>query len=54
MIIKPKLMVEIEPNVRDICAVISAALIYYPGQEKEFLQAIRDSADKRIEELEKK
>lgn len=53
MVIKPKLSIEIEPKVSDVCAVISAVVAYYPGQEVDVLTAIKNATEKRITELKK-
>ncbi|ASA25429.1 hypothetical protein [Paenibacillus donghaensis] len=50
-IIRNKLSIEIEPTVPEVCAVISAVMAYYPGQEVKVLEGIRESLSKRIAEI---
>lgn len=47
------LRIEILPTVPELLSVVSAVAAFYPGREKEIMQAIRDAAERRIEELNK-
>lgn len=52
--IQPVLRMEIQPTVKDVCAVISAVSVYYPGAEEEhYLAGIKEALDKRLAEIEK-
>ncbi|MEK4141157.1 hypothetical protein NST48_09395 [Paenibacillus sp. FSL M7-0547] len=50
-VIRNKLAIEIEPTVPEICAVISAVAVFYPGQEVKILEGIKKSLDDRLQEL---
>ncbi|MBU5670241.1 hypothetical protein [Paenibacillus brevis] len=45
--------IEMMPTVPELLSVASAVAAFYPGREKEIMQAIRDAAERRIEELNK-
>ncbi|GIO36869.1 hypothetical protein J41TS12_17300 [Paenibacillus antibioticophila] len=47
------LRIEILPTVPELISVVSAVAAFYPGREKEIMQAIRDAAERRIDELNK-
>jgi len=53
MAIIKRLSIEIEPSIPDVLAVISLVTSFHPGQEAKVLRAIRDSTDKKLQELEK-
>jgi hypothetical protein len=48
MRVQNKLVIEIEPTVTEVCAVISAVGAFYPGQEVKFLEGIRAALDERL------
>lgn len=50
-IVRNKLMVELYPTVQDVCEVISAVGAFHQGQEDKYLEAIKASIEKRLEEL---
>ncbi|OMF70520.1 hypothetical protein [Paenibacillus glucanolyticus] len=50
-IVRNKLMVELYPTVQDVCEVISAVGVFHQGQEDKYLEAIKVSIEKRLEEL---
>lgn len=50
-IIRNKLIIEMYPFVPDVCEVISAVGTYHRGQEVQYLEAIKASIEKRLEEL---
>lgn len=50
-IVRNKLMVELYPTVQDVCEVIAAVGVFHPGQEDKYLEAIKTSIEKRLEEL---
>lgn len=49
--VQNKLVIEMEPNVNDICAVISAVSAFHPGKEIELLQKVQDAIKHRIKDL---
>jgi hypothetical protein len=48
MRVQNKLVIEIEPTVSEVCAVISAVGTFFPGQEVKFLEGIRAALDERL------
>jgi hypothetical protein len=46
-----KLIIEMEPSVRDVCALISAVAVFHPGQETKYLEGIRDALNERLNNL---
>ncbi|MBP1907064.1 arginine utilization protein RocB [Paenibacillus turicensis] len=50
-IIIPKLAIEIEPTVSDVCAVITAVQNYYPNEELKYFEAIQKAIQNRIDEI---
>jgi hypothetical protein len=48
MRVQNKLVIEIEPTVTEVCAVISAVGAFHPGQEVKFLEGIRAALDERL------
>lgn len=49
--IQNKLLIEIDPTVSEVCAVISAVTTFYPGQEEKILEGIKEAIDMRLVEL---
>lgn len=50
-VVRNKLMIEMYPTVPDVCEVISAVGAYHQGQEAKYLETIKSSIEKRLEEL---
>lgn len=49
--VQNKLVIEMEPNVNDICAVISAVSVFHPGKEIQLLEKIKSAVSDRIHNL---
>jgi len=45
------MVVEMEPSVNDICAVISAVCAFHPGGEIQLLEKVKASIEDRIKDL---
>lgn len=46
--VKNKLVIEIEPTVDEVCAVMSAVAAFYPGQEVRFLEGVKAALEERL------
>lgn len=49
--VQNKMVIEMEPNVNDICAVISAVCAFHPGGEIQLLEKVKESIADRIKDL---
>jgi hypothetical protein len=49
--VQNKMVVEMEPSVNDICAVISAVCAFHPGGEIQLLEKVKASIEDRIKDL---